>query len=187
MRRSHPLLPSCSQSAPSCRASRELHAPASFRRELSVPVQRARCSEQPRKDGVYGYSDRRPRAGGAALRILRPEKEEHRSGQLLESRDRPGALPANSAYTGLECDRNHLPLEMETDLRRGTGRHQKDRIYKDSIWTIGKTKSVPRLPSSFNSSMKKTIHQHPRASLSLGNWLQDPPVPKTTGSLYKTA
>ena len=152
-----------------------------------MPVQRARCSEQPRKDGVYGYSDRRPRAGGAALRILRPEKEEHRSGQVLESRDRPGALPANSAYTGLECDRNHLPLEMETDLRRGTGRHQKDRIYKDSIWTIGKTKSVPRLPSSFNSSMKKTIHQHPSASLSLGNWLQDPPVPKTTGSLYKTA
>ena len=71
-----------------------------------MPVQRARCSEHARQEGVYSYSDRGPGVGGTALRILRPEKEEPHSGQVLEFRDHPGSLSGNSAYTGLE------PTEM---------------------------------------------------------------------------
>lgn len=71
-----------------------------------MPVQRARCSEHSRKEGVHSYSDRGPGVGGAALRILRSGQEEPHSGQVLEFRDHPGALSGNSAYTGLE------PTEM---------------------------------------------------------------------------
>ena len=73
------------------------------------------------------------RIGETALRIMRPEKGEPSSGQILESRDLPGAVSVNSPTPGLSTTEMILPMEMESsaDLTRGMANHPKGRICKN--------------------------------------------------------